>query len=186
MLFILELFAGLATISMCLTLSNILCIYVMGILVLKLKEIAPIAGTNREFWKHDIKIARHLKRRRLDSDNVIMDEYAHLPQEDKKALGINYDILRTIQLDDAAYQHTWSPVGTRHPFESSYEPMRGNYSTVHQIDQLYATITHQTTMKEKMHRFGLGRRPTGRVVDFASSYKLLSENDEHNGPMVSE
>uniref|UniRef100_T1P801 DUF389 domain-containing protein n=1 Tax=Musca domestica TaxID=7370 RepID=T1P801_MUSDO len=168
--------AVLATISMCLTISNILCIYVMGILVLKLKEIAPVSGTNREFWKHDIKIARHLKRRRLDSDNVIMDEYAHLPQEDKKALGINYDMLRTIQMDDAAYQNTWSPVGTRHPFETSYEPMRGNYSTVHQIDQLYATITHQTTMKEKMHRFGLGRRPTGRMVDFASSYKLLSEN----------
>ncbi|XP_061402829.1 uncharacterized protein LOC133338675 [Musca vetustissima] len=168
--------AVLATISMCLTISNILCIYVMGIVVLKLKEIAPISGNNREFWKHDIKIARHLKRRRLDSDNVIMDEYAHLPQEDQKALGINYDILRTIQMDDAAYQHTWSPVGTRHPFETSYEPMRGNYSTVHQIDQLYATITHQTTMKEKMHRFGLGRRPTGRMVDFASSYKLLSEN----------
>ncbi|XP_005174915.1 uncharacterized protein LOC101897717 isoform X1 [Musca domestica] len=168
--------AVLATISMCLTISNILCIYVMGILVLKLKEIAPVSGTNREFWKHDIKIARHLKRRRLDSDNVIMDEYAHLPQEDQKALGINYDMLRTIQMDDAAYQNTWSPVGTRHPFETSYEPMRGNYSTVHQIDQLYATITHQTTMKEKMHRFGLGRRPTGRMVDFASSYKLLSEN----------
>lgn len=142
--------AIMGSISMCLTISNIICIYIMGILVLKLKEIAPISGNNREFWKHDIKIARHLKRHRFDSDNVIMDEYAHLPQEDQKALGINYDLLRNIQMDDAAYQNTWSPVGTRHPFETSYEPMRGgNYSTVHKIDQLYATITHQTTMREK-------------------------------------
>ncbi|XP_075153043.1 uncharacterized protein LOC142226744 [Haematobia irritans] len=166
--------AIMGTISMCLTISNIICIYIMGILVLKLKEIAPVSGTNREFWKHDIKVARHIKGTRFGSDNVIMDEYAHLAQEDRKALGINYDILRNIQMDDAAYQQTWSPAA-RHPFETSYEPMRGNYTTIHQIDQLYATI-NQATLREKRPRFSMSRRPTSRVVDFASSYKLMSEN----------
>uniref|UniRef100_A0A1I8P3K7 DUF389 domain-containing protein n=1 Tax=Stomoxys calcitrans TaxID=35570 RepID=A0A1I8P3K7_STOCA len=168
--------AIMGSLSMCLTISNIICIYIMGILVLKLKEIAPVSGDNREFWKHDIKMARQLKRDRFGSENVIMDEYAHLPKEDQKALGINYDLLRNIQMDDAAYQNTWSPqVAARHTFESSYEPMRGNYSTIHQIDQLYATIT-QATMKEKRPRFSMSRRPTSRIVDFPTSYKLLTEN----------
>lgn len=36
--------AVLGGISMCLTLSNVLCVYLMGILVLKVKEIAPVIG----------------------------------------------------------------------------------------------------------------------------------------------
>lgn len=142
--------AILGSISMCLTISNIICIYIMGILVLKVKEIAPlIASNNREFWKHDIKIARGLNRNAMDSDNAIIDEFANLAQEDQKALGINYDFLRTISTDDAAYQNTWSPMGRRHPLETSYEPVRANYSTIHPLDKLYTTITHQVSMREK-------------------------------------
>ncbi|XP_065355475.1 uncharacterized protein LOC135949942 [Calliphora vicina] len=169
--------AILGTISMCLTISNIICIYIMGILVLKVKEIAPaISGNNREFWKHDIKIARDLNRNGFDTDTAIIDEFANLPKEDQKALGISCDFLRNIHMDEAVYQNTWSPVGGRHPFELTYEPIRENYSTVHRIERLYSTITQQHSMKEKRHRFSLARRPTGRLADFGTSYKLLSEN----------
>ncbi|KAI8118668.1 hypothetical protein FF38_07083 [Lucilia cuprina] len=169
--------AILGTISMCLTISNIICIYIMGILVLKVKEIAPvISRNNREFWKHDIKIARVLNRNGFDTDTAIIDEFANLPKEDQKALGISCDFLRNLHMDEAVYQHTWSPVGGRHPFELTYDPIRDNYSTVHRIERLYSTITQQHSMKEKRHRFGLGRRPTGRLTDFGTSYKILSEN----------
>lgn len=142
--------AILGSISMCLTISNIICIYIMGILVLKIKEIAPlISSKNREFWKHDIKIARGLNRNGLDSDNAIINEFENLPQEDQKALGINYEFLRTISTEEAAYQNTWSPMERRHPLETSYEPIRGNYLTVHPIDKLYTTITHQVSMRDK-------------------------------------
>lgn len=142
--------AILGSISMCLTISNIICIYIMGILVLKIKEIAPvISRNNREFWKHDIKIARDLNRNGFDTDTAIIDEFANLPKEDQKALGISCDLLRNIQMDEAIYQNTWSPLGGRHLFESTYEPIRENYSTVHRIERLYSTITQQHSMKEK-------------------------------------
>ncbi|KAM7353003.1 uncharacterized protein ACRADG_005308 [Cochliomyia hominivorax] len=169
--------AILGSISMCLTISNIICIYIMGILVLKIKEIAPvISRNNREFWKHDIKIARDLNRNGFDTDNAIIDEFANLPKEDQKALGISCDFLRNIHMDEAIYQNTWSPVGGRHLFEVTYEPIRENYSTVHRIERLYSTITQQHSMKEKRPRFGLSRRPTGRLADYNTSYKILSEN----------
>lgn len=141
--------AVLGSISMCLTISNIICVYIMGILVLKVKEIAPLISPNyREFWKRDIKIARDLNRSGLDTDAALMDEFANLPKEDQKALGINRDFLRNIHFDDDAYQNTWSPVGFRHSFEPGYEPMRDNYLTVHPIERMYATITHQQSIIE--------------------------------------
>ena len=116
----------------------------MGILVLKVKEIAPlISRNNREFWKHDIKIARVLNRSGFDRETAIMDEFANLPKEDQKALGIDRDFLRNIHFDEDVYQNTWSPIGVRHSFEPSFEPIRENYSTVHRIERMYSTITHQ-------------------------------------------
>lgn len=140
--------AILGSISMCLTISNIICIYIMGILVLKIKEIAPvIASNNRKFWKHDIKIARDLNRNGFDTDTAIIDEFANLPKEDQKALGLSSDFFR--KMDEATYQNTWSPIGSRHPFEPSYEQIRENYSTVHRIERLYSTISQQNPIKEK-------------------------------------
>ncbi|KAL9928083.1 uncharacterized protein ACN427_004118 [Glossina fuscipes fuscipes] len=171
--------AILGSISTCLTICNVICVYLMGILVLKIKEIAPvISRNNREFWKHDIKIARDLNRIGFDTDTAIIDEYANLPKEDQKALGISTsDFLRTIHMDEASYQNTWSPLGARHPYDTHYEPMRENYTTIHRIERLYSTITHQHhPVKEKRHRFGLGRKPAGRLADSNTSYKVLSEN----------
>ena len=128
----------------------------MGILVLKIKEIAPsISSNNREFWKHDIKIARDLNKNRnstVNTDDALIDQFANLPKEDQKVLGINSELLRNMQMDAAAYQNTWSPIGTRHNYESTYEPANDNYLTVHRIERLYSTITHHQQppfMKEK-------------------------------------
>ncbi|XP_077869425.1 uncharacterized protein LOC144360731 [Saccoglossus kowalevskii] len=48
------------SVSLLLTLVNIFCIFIMGILVLKLKEVAPHTSSamTTEFWKTDIKVAR--------------------------------------------------------------------------------------------------------------------------------
>uniref|UniRef100_A0A1B0FAS8 DUF389 domain-containing protein n=1 Tax=Glossina morsitans morsitans TaxID=37546 RepID=A0A1B0FAS8_GLOMM len=149
--------AILGSISTCLTICNVICVYLMGILVLKIKEIAPvISRNNREFWKHDIKIARDLNRIGFDTDTAIIDEYANLPKEDQKALGISTsDFLRTIHMDEESYQNTWSPLGARHPYDTHYEPMRENYTTIHRIERLYSTITHQhhPIKEKKLHVF---------------------------------
>lgn len=139
--------AILGCLSLCLTISNVICVYLMGILVLKIKEIAPvISSNNREFWKHDIKIARDLNKNRnstLNVDNAIIDQFANLPKEDQKALGINTDILRNIQMDDSLYQNTWSPINRNYMADTNYDALNDNYRTVHRIERLYSTITHQ-------------------------------------------
>ncbi|KAL5279219.1 hypothetical protein ACFFRR_003687 [Megaselia abdita] len=125
----------LGTISMCLTILNIICIYVMGIIVLKVKEIAPvISNNNRNFWKHDIKIARDFNKNGFDKDAAIIDEFAALPKEDQQALGLNYDFFRAVDLEESQYQNTWSPHGNR-MLDSSIMN-RQNYKTVTQaMDQ---------------------------------------------------
>ncbi|XP_076441357.1 uncharacterized protein LOC143280550 [Babylonia areolata] len=52
--------AILGTVSLFLTILNIFCIFVMGIVVLKIKEVAPRTSTqlDQNFFKKDIKIAR--------------------------------------------------------------------------------------------------------------------------------
>ncbi|XP_029639979.1 uncharacterized protein LOC115215006 [Octopus sinensis] len=50
----------MGTISLLLTLLNIVCIFLVGVVMLKMKEFVPLASTDKtaEFWGHDIKVAR--------------------------------------------------------------------------------------------------------------------------------
>ncbi|EDW25470.1 GL26408 [Drosophila persimilis] len=145
--------AVLGSISMCLTLSNVLCVYSVGILVLKVKEIAPVIGRkNRQFWKHDIKLARQCK---VESDAEIIDELlANLATEDKQAMGLNRDILR--HLDETGYQHTWSPLSNRH---NSIQP--SGFSTIHRLEQLY-TNRIGNPPGERRKRHSVTSRPSQR------------------------
>uniref|UniRef100_A0A0A1WKR0 Uncharacterized protein MJ1221 n=1 Tax=Zeugodacus cucurbitae TaxID=28588 RepID=A0A0A1WKR0_ZEUCU len=165
----------LGAISMLVTISNIICVYIMGVLVLKVKEIAPVISRNhREFWKHDIKIARGLPKNGIDT-NALIDEFANLPQEDQKTLGIDYDLLRTIRLDDASYQNTWSPIGNRQLFDrSALNVIRENYSTVHQIERLYSTMNQQQTLQYRRNRCSLNRHPTALASDYGKTYEILA------------
>uniref|UniRef100_A0A0K8V4S4 Uncharacterized protein MJ1221 n=1 Tax=Bactrocera latifrons TaxID=174628 RepID=A0A0K8V4S4_BACLA len=167
----------LGAISMLVTISNIICVYIMGVLVLKVKEIAPaISRNHREFWKHDIKIARGLPKNGIDT-NALIDEFANLPQEDQKTLGIDYDLLRTLRLDDASYQNTWSPISNRQLFDrSALNVIRDNYSTVHQIERLYSTMNQQQTLQYRRNRLirSLNRHPTARASDYGNTYEILA------------
>ncbi|EDV59021.1 uncharacterized protein LOC6541307 [Drosophila erecta] len=152
--------AVLGGISMCLTLSNVLCVYLMGILVLKVKEIAPVIGRkNRQFWKHDIKLARHGK---VETESEILNELiANLATEDKHALGsLNRQFLR--HLDESHYQHTWSPLSNRHSFSMPQPPGAG-ISTIHRLEQLYASrIGTSQAPAERRQRHSVVSRPSQR------------------------
>ncbi|XP_052852318.1 uncharacterized protein LOC128262231 [Drosophila gunungcola] len=154
--------AVLGGISMCLTLSNVLCVYLMGILVLKAKEIAPVIGRkNRQFWKHDIKLARHGK---VETESDILDELmANLATEDQQALGsLNRQFLR--HLDEANYQHTWSPLSNRHSF--SMQPPGAAFSTIHRLEQLYASkMGGAYPPLEQRQRHSVVSRPSQRSHD---------------------
>ncbi|EDW52459.1 uncharacterized protein LOC6612019 [Drosophila sechellia] len=152
--------AVLGGISMCLTLSNVLCVYLMGILVLKIKEIAPVIGRkNRQFWKHDIKLARNGK---VETESEILNELiANLATEDKHALGsLNRQFLR--HLDESNYQHTWSPLSNRHSFSMPQPPVAG-ISTIHRLEQLYASrIGFNPPAVERRQRHSVVSRPSQR------------------------
>ncbi|XP_044572263.1 uncharacterized protein LOC6496916 isoform X3 [Drosophila ananassae] len=155
--------AVLGTISMCLTISNVLCVYLMGILVLKIKEIAPVIGRkNRQFWKHDIKLARHGN---VATEAEIIDELmANLATEDQKALGtINRQFLR--HLDETGYQHTWSPLSNRHSY--SVQPPGAAFSTIHRLEELYTMLGNGQLPEERRHRRSVVSRPSQRSHDVA-------------------
>ncbi|XP_053961316.1 uncharacterized protein LOC128865215 [Anastrepha ludens] len=166
----------LGVISMLVTISNIICVYIMGVLVLKVKEIAPVISRNhREFWKHHIKIARGLPKNGIDTNTALIDEFANLPREDQKALGIDYDWLRAIRLDDASYQNTWSPIGNRQLFgRSALDERNDNYLTVHQIERLYSTMNQQQTLNYRRNRGSFYRHPTSLTGDYGKTYEIFA------------
>ncbi|KAH8289531.1 hypothetical protein KR054_006992 [Drosophila jambulina] len=49
-----------AGVSMALTLLNIVCVWLMGVVVLRIKEVAPAVQRNQHFWHHDLRTAREV------------------------------------------------------------------------------------------------------------------------------
>ncbi|XP_037928109.1 uncharacterized protein LOC119662541 [Teleopsis dalmanni] len=128
--------AVLGTLSLSLTIANIICIYTVGIFVLRLKEIAPeYISKSTQFWRKDIKLAREIANKDVNPDNAIMSEYNRMPQEDKKFLGIDYDKLRDININDNFYLHTWSPIYSDHYWDNYEPPLRKMYSTIHRLER---------------------------------------------------
>ncbi|KAH8374155.1 hypothetical protein KR200_003114 [Drosophila serrata] len=49
-----------AGVSIALTLLNIVCVWLMGVVVLRIKEVAPAVQRNQHFWHHDLRTAREV------------------------------------------------------------------------------------------------------------------------------
>jgi len=88
-------------ISMCVTVTNIICIYIMGVVFLKIKEVAPLRS-HRQFWHHDVKIARDYNKtihigqagnRPKDLSGLKLPDHVH---------GIGVELFKS--------QNTWSPM----------------------------------------------------------------------------
>jgi hypothetical protein len=60
-------FQNIGTISLCLTIVNILCIWIFGVIMFSIKEVAPYRSKSA-FWQNDIKVARAIKKgnRKID------------------------------------------------------------------------------------------------------------------------
>lgn len=132
----LELFT-LGCMSMCLTLLNVVCIYVMGVLFLKIKEVAPIVPKDqKQFWKHDIKIARDYNKTLHTLDGMSMSNQLiqelttmhHGQDSDGHQYGSDR-LLNTIHRN----QYTWSP---RHNYHQ-----RDHRPTVQELEALYLSLS---------------------------------------------
>jgi len=132
----------LGTFSLTLTVINILCIVIMGVIVLKIKEVAPdktISDTKR-FWKEDIKNVRDYNRtvhpnEHWDSSTVlqrIRDEWQdHAQKTDNEKVQIRHKMrLQRVmsQLeDDPVYRTVVLRSGHTGPsaFETWHAPREG-------------------------------------------------------------
>ncbi|XP_063702328.1 uncharacterized protein LOC134832273 [Culicoides brevitarsis] len=127
-------------ISMCVTLTNVICIYFMGVLFLKIKEVSPVASRGqRQFWKHDIKIARDYNKTLHPNDSyttALADELAHLKMHDKENLhGIGAELLRPATHN----QNTWSP--TMHTYHHLFQ----DKPHMRDLEAIYLSLACPTT-----------------------------------------
>lgn len=128
----------LSAISLAVTATNVLSVYLMGILFLKLKEVAPVSDRQKQFWRHDIKIARdYNKTLQADDGRRVLDELAEFNVNAVENFkGVGAELLR----QNPASQ-TWSPYSHRHLHHRS-----DNYKTrasVKNLESLFKTMENK-------------------------------------------
>ncbi|XP_023169451.1 uncharacterized protein LOC111598442 [Drosophila hydei] len=120
-----------ATVSMALTLVNVFCVWLMGVVVLRIKEVAPAVQRDQQFWRHDVRLAREVA--------------LHDPELHSAIDRLDLDERRQVNLDAPHYQHTWSPGTVRPcirpeaPVSQAKENSR-NYHTVHGFQNFCITL----------------------------------------------
>ncbi|XP_017061252.2 LOW QUALITY PROTEIN: uncharacterized protein LOC108101435 [Drosophila ficusphila] len=139
-----------AAVSMALTLLNVVCVWLRGVLVLRVKEVAPAVRRHQQFWRHDVRTARQV---------------AHLDPALQSAI----DRLDEAQLDVEAphYQRTWSPETGNHQGSGGSKERPDNYHTVHGFREFCITL-HRLKATPRgvqppsvMELFDLGSTPGG-------------------------
>ncbi|KAK9711140.1 protein of unknown function (DUF389), partial [Popillia japonica] len=149
---------SLGAVSLCLTFVNIICIYVAGILMFKIKEVAPITSrdlTRRRFWNHDIKIARDYNTNQNSDDTRTIQkdlkyEFAAYQKDilRKRYRDLFDDLRHSIDLTHESdkikikrSQLTWSPC----MLPESRKP------TMQEVHQLYNKIVKESDAPETLN-----------------------------------
>ncbi|KAK3921056.1 hypothetical protein KUF71_010271 [Frankliniella fusca] len=167
--------AVMGGISLCITFINIVFIYITGIIMLKVKEVAPNCQAHQLFWRHDVKIARDYNTTLYGASaaeilrSVVKTDQCMLGGEDRgpgNKLSLSPELARLLHLSAAAglpptrftaggnylrpepgpdHQLTWSP-----NMQASRDDVS---STVRELQELYRTI--------RQHRvpYGAGAGP---------------------------
>lgn len=140
----------LGTISLCVTLTNVLCVYLMGFIFLRIKiEVAPVlTEEEKKFWKHDVPIARdYNKTLNAEEGNKLAEELAGFrknPSENFK--GVGAELLRQ---EFYPQTHTWSPLTYRYRKEN--ETTR---TSLRELDAMYKSLSGKIASErgEKLNR----------------------------------
>lgn len=136
---------ALGSISLCVTLTNVLCIFVMGYIFLKVKEVVPASEDQRQFWKHDIKIARdYNKTLHADEGHKLQQEAAefHGKMSDNFK-GVGAELLK---LNNYAHTNTWSPSQRHH-----HRRDHNTRTSLRELDSFYMSLS-KNNANEKHHR----------------------------------
>lgn len=123
----------LGSISLLVTLTNVLCIYVMGCIFLKVKEVAPVSPDQRQFWQHDIKIARDYNKTVHADEGLRLKEELEKFQEDEFR-GVGAELLR---LSHYPHTNTWSPLTLR----NHRKEVHNTRTSIHDFEGLYSSLS---------------------------------------------
>ncbi|KAH8420281.1 hypothetical protein KR009_008635 [Drosophila setifemur] len=127
-----------AAVSMALTLLNIVCVWLMGVVVLRIKEVAPAVQRHQQFWRHDVRTAR---------------EVAHLDPALQDVIDRLGEGQRELDVEAPHYQHTWSPGMERSQrfvgSPGSAKDQVNNYHTVHGFHECCYTLHRLKSMPKE-------------------------------------
>lgn len=164
-----ELFT-LGCMSMCLTLLNVVCIYLMGVIFLKIKEVAPIVPKDqKQFWRHDIKIARDYNKTLHTMDAMSMSKQliheltALHHNQDPDGRGVGSD--RWVNTITRNHQHTWSP---RHNYHQ-----RDHRPTIQELEALYLSLSANTN--ESQYHYSTAHHTAHPFMKLPTSYIRASK-----------
>ncbi|XP_014368926.2 uncharacterized protein LOC106719170 [Papilio machaon] len=163
-------FAVNGIVSCCLTIVNVICIFITAIMFLKIKEVAaPYTSTPdlRRFWQQDIKVARDANRANLQTEE---DERVELVLEDLNETA-DADVKEKLEaavkeaLDDDTYRKV----------------KRMSYQS-HNADEVFRTIGLQSrtgSLRSSMINSGMSTplqtiKESGNANDIEALDKLLS------------
>lgn len=121
----------------------------MGYIFLKVKEVAPASDEQRQFWKHDIKIARdYNKTIHADEGAQLQKGLAQFHDNASDFRGVGAELLK-----QSHYPHTntWSPLTLRHYRKEVYNTR----TSLRELDALYVNLSGKNAGSEK-HRRHIG------------------------------
>lgn len=141
----LELLA-MGCVSLCVTLTNVLCIYMMGFIFLKIKEVVPVSDNQRQFWKHDIKIARDYNKTLNAEEGIkLQKDAAQFEETCDNFKGVGAELLKQRHY---THTNTWSPLSFRHHRKEAYNTR----TSLRELEALYMSFSGKNVAGEKHHR----------------------------------
>ncbi|CAF4756610.1 unnamed protein product [Pieris macdunnoughi] len=160
-------FAVNGIVSCCLTIVNVICIFITAIIFLKIKEVAaPYTSTPdlRRFWEQDIKIAREANRNNIGSDDDMAELVLEDLNQDDEAMRDKLEAAVQEALDDETYRKV----------------KRMSYQS-HNADEVFRTIGLQartpTSIRSSIISNGMSHKNINKdsnINDIATLDKLLT------------
>lgn len=139
----------LGTISLCMTLTNVLCVFIVGKVIIRIKiEVAPVlSDEERQFWKHDVPIAREYnKTLHAEDGKKLQEEFIEYCGEGSENFkGVGAELLRQ---EFYPQTHTWSPLS--HRFHT-HRKDAVTKTSLRDLETLYQTIYGKVPNESHLH-----------------------------------
>ncbi|GAB1600419.1 uncharacterized protein LOC115215061 [Argonauta hians] len=141
----------MGTISLLLTLINIICIFLVGVIMLKVKEVVPLASSEEtsEFWECDIRVARDSYKTMKGPDSQITKKLLET-EKNRKNLRLLKHLARNFD-DDPYRDLVPTPKSATGNFDHSskmYKTLPSNHSfseqgTLDSSHTIHSSTTHE-------------------------------------------